>query len=93
MNSPSITGVWQAAMVVMSSCWTWSTYRPYFSRSSIVSHGLTAPIANTHMSSRQNSPSRSATPMPGSGSGVANVSTAQYTFVVGSYRPRVVGES
>ena len=32
-------------------------------------------------------------PICGSGSGVAKVSTAQYTLVVGSYRPRVVGES
>src|SRR5687767_11652142 len=32
-------------------------------------------------------------PIDLSGSGVANVSTAQYTLVLGSYSPRVVGES
>src|SRR6185436_6987955 len=70
-----------------------STYAPYLSGSTIDSHGLTAPSANSATPNCQNSSSRSATPIWGSGRGVANESTAQYTPVVGSNRPRVVGES
>src|SRR5215471_8880251 len=93
MNSPSITGEWHAAIVVMSRFCTPSTYCAYLFGSTIDSHGLTAPSANNVRPKLQNSASRSAILVLGSGSGVANVSTDQYTPVVGSNKPRVVGES
>src|SRR4051794_34388165 len=70
-----------------------STDVAYLAGSSIVSHGLTAPSANTDMPSNQPSSSSWAIVASGSGSGVANASTAQYTPVLGSYSPRVAGES
>ena len=93
MNGPSITGLWQHAIVVMSRSCTRSTYLPYF-------------VGSTHRQPRAHG-TKCEQPQAvvpevlieigdrhlGSGSGVANVSTAQYTPVVGSYRPRVVGES
>ena len=47
-------------MVLMSRFCTPSTYLPYFTGSTIVSHGLTAPSENSVMPKPQNSSSRSA---------------------------------
>ena len=94
MNGPSITGLWHARdrrdVEVLHAVDVAAVLRRVDHRQP---RAHRAEREQRTCRSPRTPASRSAMPIVGSGSGVANVSTAQYTPVVGSNSPRVVGES
>ena len=92
--SSVMTGLCAVAIVFAPRPCTWSHTSANFTGSTTLSHGDRAWYMNIAMPSAQKPGSNSATlciTLPGIGH--ANESTPQYTPVLLSSRPRVVGES